>query len=104
MNYTMDTEKTFTTFEPLSHGTIRLTHNYPAKPSWKTYGKGRAIVEMTSNPKWPSKQIDMRCAEVPEFQHGTKEVYVSVPIQAITALLTKLGYTVTAPAPVEARK
>ncbi len=53
------------------------------------------MAEITGNAKWPT--IDLHCAEIPEGQRGTKEVYVSVPVELVTALLQKIGYTVTKP-------
>lgn len=85
------------------HGTVKLYYCYPARPSWKCHGEGRAVVEMTCNAKWPS--IGIHGSEIPEGNKGTKEVYLTVPIGPVVALLEKIGYVITAPAlPCEAEK
>jgi len=86
-------EKTFTTLIPSSGGWVRLSHNCPKRPSWKTHGQGRAIVEMDA--KAGCDTIQMRCAEVPESCRGSKEVYVSVPVSSVIELLERVGYKIT---------
>lgn len=79
-------------------GTVRLEHYYSKRPSWKTCGgddSGTAMVQVRANPKWES--LDMTCAEIPEGNKGTKQVYVSVPVKDIVAVLTKIGYTIVPP-------
>ncbi len=84
-------------------GTVKLYHSYPSRPSWKSYGEGRAVVEISGNPKWPT--IDIHGTEIPEGNKGTKEVYLSVPVGQVIALLEKIGYVITPPAlPCEAEK
>lgn len=88
----MNTERIITELHDRGDGTVKLSHNYPSRPSWKNSGTGRAIVEVTGNPKWQS--LDLHCTELPESNKGTKEVYVSVPLDQVIALLRKLGYSV----------
>lgn len=89
----MDTTNTWSS--TTTHGPVTiLEHNYPKRPSWKSHGKGRAVVEMRLAPDWDN--IDLRCSELPE-QGRVREVYVYVPIAGVVQLLEKNGYRITPP-------
>lgn len=65
--------------------------SYEKRPSWKTYGDGRAIVEAIRE---NDGSISLRCQEIPENFRGAKDVFVSVPKSAMKAFTALVNGTI----------
>lgn len=57
--------------------------NYASRPSWKSHGEGRATCKGTLN---SDGSLDLHAAEWPEGIRGGKEVFVTIPVEAVEAL------------------
>jgi hypothetical protein len=66
-------ERTHTLRTEERSGRHYVTESTPQRPSWKSHGEGRAVVEITVN---HNGSLEIEASEIPDGLLGSKKVYV----------------------------